>query len=191
MSTASELTQAAKDEFLRKNANLLALTRNGAADVFRRISASLALDEGAQGEVMFYADKEFLDQKNIHARAAARESFKHTMYVAICKAFLKVQRNYKIEFVSRLTPEALAELEVIEVAAGERPAPPPTPSVKSQDELLEEQIREDWKKLATDKLKAKMNRDPQYKQVFDRLMAANQLESVATAYTDEATGFRQ
>jgi hypothetical protein len=188
---ANDLTMEVREEFLRKNANLLALTRNGANDVLKRISASMALDEGARDEVLFLSDVEYLEQKG-HTGRIARDSFKSEMYRQICRHFLRVQRNCRIEFVSKLTPEAPAELEALEVAAGERqPAPPPPPPpAKPQTEILEEQVRSDWKELSTDKLKKKLN-NPEYNATFDRLMAANQLESVATSYTDGSAEFRQ
>jgi hypothetical protein len=187
MSTASDLTQQAKDEFLKKNANLLALTKNGANDVFKRISASLALDEGARADVEFLMDT--IDQKG-HAGQIARADFKSEVYKQICRSFLRVQRNAVILFVARLTAEAEAELDGIEVAAGERqPAPPPPPQ-KSPQELLDEEVRSDWKTLRTDKLKLKLN-NRDYKNAFDRLMAANELESIATTYTDGLAEFRK
>lgn len=183
MSTAQNLTQQAKDEFLERNKNLLALTRNGVADVFKRITASLALDENAQADVMFHLD--VLDQKG-YAGQIARNDFKQSMYVAICKAFLKVQRNFRIEFVTRLTPEALAELEGIEVSAGERaPALPPPPQ-KSAQELLTEEIRHDWLHLGMDRIKKKFN-NPAYKKRFDELI--NELPSQCTTLHDGLQGF--
>lgn len=116
------------------------------------------------------------------------------MYVAICKCFLKVQRNQGVlHAVSGVDfPEAQQQqLEAILVAVGEKEAAPPPPPPKSIQEILEEQVREDWRKLPSDKLKIKLQRDPQYKKVFDRLMAANQLDSIATSYTNGSGEFGQ
>jgi hypothetical protein len=192
MSTANDLTQAAKDEFLNKNRNLLALTQNGPNDVFKRISASLALNTDAQANVMFYANPEILAQKG-YAGEVARDSFKREMYREICAAFIRIQRNHVVTFAAKLTPEALAELEAIEVVVGVRQAPEPVappPPPRSAQELLEEEVRRDWKHLRTSEVKRKLN-NKAYKETFDRLMNAGELESVATTYTDNGVEFRQ
>jgi hypothetical protein len=167
---------------------LLALTKEGPKGVMKRIEASLALaDETIKGDVMLYID--VIDQAG-YAGQVARGDFKKAMYCALCKAFLKAQRNFVVEFVSKLTPEALAELEGIEVSAGERKPPPPLPPQKSAQEQLEDQVREDWKRLSTDKLKVRLTRDAAYKATFDRLMDANQLESQCTTLTDGSRGLQ-
>jgi hypothetical protein len=189
MSTTNDLTQNAKELFLDRNRDLLALTTNGPNDVFRRISAALALDSAAQDDVMLYAD--LVDQKG-YAGQVARQDFSEAMYKAICQSFVRIQRNLVVTFASRLTPEALAQLEVIEVAAGVRQAPepiaPPTPP-KSEEELLEEEVRRDWVHLPTNKVRHKFN-NKKYKAMFDKLMAADQLKSQVTSYTDGAAEFR-
>ena len=189
MSTANDLTQAAKEEFLDRNRNLLALTKNGANDVFRRISAALALDSEAQTDVLLYADA--IDQKG-YAGSVARDDFKRTMYRAICVAFLRIQQNLVVTFAAKLTPEALAELEAIEVTAGVREAPAPIvppPPPKSAQELLEEEVRRDWVHLRTSEVKRKCN-NAVYRAMFDKLMNAGQLESFCTSLHDGAAGFR-
>jgi hypothetical protein len=45
MSTANDLTQAAKQDFLDRNRDLLALTKEGPNGVFKRVAAALALDQ--------------------------------------------------------------------------------------------------------------------------------------------------
>jgi hypothetical protein len=190
MSTTNDLTQQAKNEFLDLNRNMLAYTENGANDVFKRITAALILDQELQDDVMMYAG--LVDQKG-YAGQVARDDFKREIYKAICKSFLRIQRNGVITFVAKLSAEALAELEAIEVAAGVRQAPepiaPPTPP-KSEEELLEEEVRRDWVHLRTAEVKRKLN-NKAYKEVFDRLMNAGQLESIATTYTDGGAEFRQ
>jgi hypothetical protein len=188
--TTNELTQAAKDDFLDRSRNMLAYTENGANDVFRRITAALILDQEAQEDVMMFAP--LVDQKGF-AGKIARDDFSREIYKAICKCFLRVQRNGVITFVTKLSGESLAELEAIEVSAGVREAPapiaPPVPP-KSAHELLEEEVRRDWKHLRTSEVKKKLN-NRAYKETFDRLMAAGQLESIATTYTDGGAEFRQ
>jgi hypothetical protein len=122
MSTTNDLTQAAKNDFLDRNRDLLALTKNGPNDVFKRISASLALNTDAQANVMFYANPEVLELKG-YPGEVARADFEREMYREICVAFLRIQRNLVVEFAARLTPEAQAQLEAIEVVAGVRKAP--------------------------------------------------------------------
>lgn len=184
----NQLSDEAAKRFLERNANLLALTKNGPNDVARRISAAIAMDKQLQEGVVFFFD--VIAQQG-YAGKIAKEDCSKAIYEAICKAFLKIQRNCVVVFATKLTPEALAELEGIEVAAGERQAPPPPPPQKSAQDQLEDQVREDWRKLPTDKLKTKMNRDPEYRQTFDRLMAANQLESQCTSLHDGGAEFRQ
>jgi hypothetical protein len=46
------------------------------------------------------------------------------MFVAISEAYLEIQRNGVIQYISKLTPEAQEQLENIEIRAGER-APRP------------------------------------------------------------------
>jgi hypothetical protein len=183
MSTANDLTQAAKQDFMDRNRDLLALTKNGPNDVFRRIAASLALDSQAQDDCLLYID--LIDQKG-YAGQVARNDLQRELYRAICKAFLKIQHNYVVEFVSKLTPEAESQLEDIEIEAGQRAprpvgAPPPPP--KSAAELLTEEVLRDWKFLPVDKLKHKLN-NRAYKAEFDRLEAANFLETQITSLTD-------
>lgn len=143
-STANDLTQVAKNLFLDSNRDLLALTKNGANDVFKRIAAALALDSEAQSDCLLYAD--ILDQKAGYAR---------------------------------------------EIVAGERAprqvAPPPPPP-KSAAELLTEEVLLDWKHLPADKVKLKMN-NRAYKAEFDRLMAADQLDSQIASLHDTARSF--
>jgi hypothetical protein len=183
MSTTNDLTQAAKNDFLDRNRNLLALTTNGPNDVFRRISAALALDSDAQTDVMLFADA--VDQKG-YAGQVARKDFQEAMYVVICKSFLRIQQNLVVTFASKLTPEALTELEAIEVSAGVREAPapiaPPPPPL-SAEEQLEAEVRKDWVHLASKEIKRKRN-NAAYRAMSEKLMAANQLESFCTSLHD-------
>ena len=66
--TANELTQKAKDVFQHDTRDLLAFTRGGANDCFKRIAASLMLDPEAQSDCLLYAD--IIDQKSGYARCA-------------------------------------------------------------------------------------------------------------------------
>lgn len=192
MNITSELTQAAKDEFLDRNRDLLALTTNGPNDVFKRISASLALNTDAQDNVMFYANPEVLGQKGF-AGKVARDDFKREMYRAICVAFLKIQQNLVVTFAAKLTPEALTQLEDIEILAGQRPprpiVPPPPPPATAAEQL-EAEVRRDWVHLRTAEVKRKLH-NKAYKTVFDRLMDAGQLASQVTAFTDGGAEFRE
>ena len=192
MSTINDLTQAAKNDFLDRNRDLLALTTNGPNDVFKRISASLALNTDAQENVMFYANPEVLEQKGF-AGQVARDDFKREMYRAICVAFLKIQHNLVVTFAAKLTPEALAQLEDIEISAGERPPRPivpPPPPPPTAAERLEAEVRRDWIHLRTSEVKRKLN-NKAYKAEFDRLMNAGELRSRVTSYHDGGAEFRQ
>jgi hypothetical protein len=189
MSTPNDLTQAAKNDFLDRNRDLLALTKNGPNDVFKRISASLALDSKLQDDVMMFAD--LVDQRG-YAGQVARDDFKREMYRAICVAFLKIQHNLVMTWAAKLTPEALAQLEAIEVVAGVREAPapivPPAPP-KSAQELLTEEVKRDWVHLRTSEVKRKCN-NKLYKAEFDRLMNSGELASVCTSLHDGGREFR-
>jgi hypothetical protein len=189
MNIANDLTQAAKQEFMDRNRDLLALTKAGSNDVFRRIAAALALDTSVQTDCLLYVDA--IDQRGF-AGDTARGDFKREMYRAICKSFLRCQNNFVIEFVAKLTPEALAQLEAIEVAAGVRqePAPvAPPPPPKTPQELLTEEVLRDWKFLPATKVRHKLN-NKMYKAEFDRLMSSGQLESQITSLHDHGAEFR-
>jgi hypothetical protein len=189
MSTTNDLTQQAKNEFLDLNRNMLAYTENGANDVFRRITAALILDQEAQSDVMMYAG--LVDQKG-YAGQVARDDFKREIYAAICKSFIRIQRNGVVTFVAKLSGEALAELEAIEVAAGVRQAPepvaPPPPPLTAAEQL-EAEVRRDWVHLRTAEVRRKLN-NRAYKAVFDRLMDSGQLASQVTSFTDGGAEFR-
>jgi hypothetical protein len=190
-STANDLTAVAKNIFLDSCRDLLALTKDGPNDVFKRIAASLALDPEAQSDCLMYAT--ILDQKNEYARNQARDDFRNSMFAAICKSYLRIQRNGVVQYISKLTPEAAEQLEMIETITGERaprPVEPPAPPPKSAQELLTEEVLLDWKRLPADKVRLKLN-NRVYKAEFDRLMAADQLESQITSLTDGSAGFRQ
>lgn len=180
---ANELTQKAKDLFQVESRDLLALTKNGAHDAFKRIAAALILDTQAQSDCLLYAD--ILDQPSGYARDQARDDFRNAMLVAICKAYLKIQRNGVVSYVAKLTPEAQEQLELVEIMAGER-APRvvvPTAPPKTAAEMLTEEVLRDWKFLPVDKVRHKMN-NRAYKAEFDRLDAANLLETQITSLTD-------
>ncbi len=189
--TASELTQLAKQDFMDRNRDLLALTKNGANDVFRRVAAALALDSEAQDDCLLYLD--VIDQKG-YAGQVARQDLQRELYRAICKAFLRIQHNFVVEFVSKLTPEAESQLENIEITAGQR-APravvPPAPPPLSAQELLEAQVIADYNgALSTDKMRQKMNTNVSYRETFNRLSESGKLESQVTTLHDGAKDFR-
>jgi hypothetical protein len=189
MSKVSEAVQEVRNEFLQEHRDLLAFTKNGADDVMRRVTASLALDTQAKEEVQFYTSA--VDQSG-YAGQVALADFKRELHRSIARAFLECQRNFVIEFVARLTPEAVEQLENIEIAAGQReprPVVPPPPPPLTAAEQLEAEVRRDWVHLRTEEVKRKLN-NRAYKAMFDKLMAADQLKSQVTSYTDGAAEFR-
>jgi hypothetical protein len=189
MSTTNDLTQQEKNKFLDLNRNMLAYTEKGANDVFKRITAALILDQEAQDDVMMFAP--LVDQVGF-AGKIAREDFSREIYKAICKCFLRVQRNGVITFVAKLSGESLTELENIEIAAGEReprPIVPPPPPPLSAAEQLEAEVRKDWVHLASKEIKRKRN-NAAYRAMFDRLEAAGQLASFCTSLHDGGREFR-
>jgi hypothetical protein len=179
MSTTTELVDQVRTEFLQRNANLLALTRNGANDVMRRVTAALALDADARDNVTFYSDDEYLNQPVVIARNEARASFKAELYRQTCRAFLRVQDRSMIEYVSKRTPEALEELKQIQIAAGEiqpEPVVPAQPQPSAQ-ELLDQEVIADYNgAIPVDKMRAKFKTNPAYKATLDRLLASGELK---------------
>jgi len=177
-----QLSDQGADQFLERNKNLLALTKNGANDIVSRITAALTLDRGLQEQVEFYFD--VVEQPG-PAGIVAREACLDEIYSVICKAFLKIQRNYVVTFATKLTAEAISELEEIERVCGLRePLPPPVPQ-KSAQELLEEQVVADFNgALSTDKMRAKINTDKAYRDTFNRLSESGKLESRVTTLHD-------
>lgn len=192
MTTPNELMLKARAKFISDSRDLLALMKNLTVDeLTRKMASAMELNPDFTEELLLHSDPSYLSQLGPAGRAA-REAFSNAAYRSICQSFLKVQRNAQVIVNCRLAdfPEAYAQLDAIEIAAGERrPAPPPPPQ-RSAQEQLEDQVRDDWRKLPTDKLKTKMNRDPEYRQAFDRLMAANQLESQCTSLHDGGAEFR-
>jgi hypothetical protein len=190
MSKVTEAVQEVRNEFLQQHRNLLAFAKEGADGVMRRVSAAAALDSQAKEDVLMYAP--LVDQSG-YAGEVALADFKRELHRSVARAFLECQRNLVIEFVAKLSGEALAELEDIEICAGVRaprpivPPPPPTPTAAEQ---LEAEVRRDWVHLRTAEVKLKLN-NKAYKAVFDRLMDSGQLASQVTAFTDGGAEFRQ
>jgi hypothetical protein len=189
MSKVSEAVQEVRTEFLQEHRDLLAFSKNGADDVMRRITAALALDTQAKEDVQFYSGA--VDQSG-YAGEVALADFKRELRRSVARAFLECQRNLVIEFVARLTPEAVEQLENIEIAAGQRApravVPPPPPPLTAAEQL-EAEVRRDWKHLRTSEVKKRLH-NRAYKETFDRLMAAGQLESFCTSLHDGGAEFR-
>jgi hypothetical protein len=190
-STINNLVQEVRQDFLKSNRDLLALTTNGPEDVMRRLTSALSLDSQAQADVTFYSDLDVLDQKGF-AGEVARADFRRELYRACCVGFLKIQHNLVVTFAAKLTPEALAQLEDIEIAAGvraPRPIVPPPPPPLTAAEQLEAEVRRDWKHLPSSEIKRKRN-NVAYRAMFDKLEAAGQLASFCTSLHDGGREFR-
>jgi hypothetical protein len=182
---ANELTQKAKEIFMQETRDLLAFTRAGANDVFKRVAASLSINAEAQQDCLMYVDT--LDQPHKFARDMARDDFRNAMLKAICQSFLRILRNGAIEFVGKLTQEAQEQLELVEMLAGERaprPVAPPPPPPLSAEEQLEAQVIADYAALPTDKMRQKVNNNVAYREMFNRLSENGKLESRITALQD-------
>jgi hypothetical protein len=189
MSKISTAVQDVRNEFLQEHRDLLALTKNGADDVMRRITAALALDTQAKEDVQFYSGA--VDQAG-YAGQVALADFKRELHRSIARAFLECQKNLVIEFVARLTPEAVEQLENIEIASGQRdprPIVPPPPPPLTAAEQIEAEVRRDWVYLRSPEIKRKCN-NSSYRAMFDKLMNAGQLESFCTSLHDGAAEFR-
>lgn len=179
MSTIAKLVEEVRVDFLSRNRDLLSLTKNGPKDVMRRLKSALALDSQAQADVTFYSDA--VDQKGF-AGETARADFKRELYRACCVGFLTIQRNLVVTWATKLTEEALIQLEDIEIAAGQRPprpiVPPPPPPLTAEQQL-EVDVRTDWKHLRSSEIKRKCN-NAGYRAMFDKLMESGQLGSQCT-----------
>jgi hypothetical protein len=179
MSTINDLVEQVRKAFLQRNRDLLVLTTNGPQDVMRRLTSALQLDPQAKADVSLYID--IVDQRG-YAGETARADFQRELYRACCVGFLEIQRNLVVTFAAKLTPEALEQLEDIEIAAGQRPPhpivppPPPPPTAAEQ---LEAEVRRDWTHLRSSEIKRKRN-NAAYRAMFDKLMAAGQLASQCT-----------
>jgi len=179
MSKISTAVQDVRNEFLQEHRDLLAFAKNGADDVMRRITAALALDTQSKEDVQFYSGA--VDQAG-YAGQVALADFKRELHRSIARAFLECQKNLVIEFVARLTPEAVEQLENIEIAAGQReprPIVPPPPPPLTAAEQLEAEVRLDWVHLRSSEIKRKRN-NAGYRAMFDKLMDAGQLQSQCT-----------
>ena len=191
MTTPNELMLKAREKFISDSRDLLALVKNLTVDeLTRKMAAAMELNPAFTEEIMLHADVSYLSQFG-RAGRAAREAFSNAAYRAICQSFLKVQRNGQVIVNCRLAdfPEAYAQLDAIEIAAGEKEATPPPPPPKSQQELLDEEIRYDWFHIGTDKIKKKCNANPAYKKRFDELIATDAIQSSCTTLVDGGRGF--
>jgi hypothetical protein len=190
MSKVTEAVQEVRIEFLQQHRNLLAFAKEGADGVMRRVSSAAALDSQAKEDVLMYAP--LVDQSG-YAGEVALADFKRELHRSVARAFLECQRNLVIEFVAKISGEALAELEDIEIAAGQRPpravVPPPPPPLTAEQQL-EAEVRTDWKHLRSSEIKRKRN-NAAYRTMFDKLEAAGQLASFCTSLHDGSAGFRQ
>jgi hypothetical protein len=183
MSKISKAVQEVRNEFLQEHRDLLAFAKEGADGVMRRVAAAAALDPEAKEDALMYAP--LVDQKGFAGEVALAD-FKRELRRAIARAFLECQKNLVIEFVARLTPEAVEQLENIEILAGiraPRPIVPPPPPPLSAEEQLEAEVRKDWVHLESKEIKRKRN-NPAYRAMFDKLEAAGQLASFCTTLHD-------
>lgn len=186
MSKISDAVQSVRNEFLQQHRDLLAFTKEGADGVMLRVVAALALDKQAKEDVQFYTST--MDQSG-YAGEVALADFKRELHRSIARAFLECQHNFVIEFVARrLTPEAVEQLENIEITAGvraPRPVVSPPPCPKSAQEQLEDQVIEDYNgALSADKMRKKVNSDVAYRETFNRLSNAGKLQSQVTTLHD-------
>lgn len=170
--TASDLAFGAKKTFLRENANLIACLDVSAEDLFKKISAELALDDSAEEAVEFYA--EGIDQKNQFARDTARADFASSMNQQFCLSFLKLRTRGAIQFSIELTPEAEAELYELEVASGCRR--PKQAAAHQAAESLDQEIISDWHgRLRTSEIQAKKKSNPAYATRLTEMLDGGQL----------------
>jgi hypothetical protein len=184
MSTIQDLVQQVRQDFLMSKRDLLALTKSGPEDVMRRLTAGLQLDAQAQDDVSMFVP--LVDQKGF-AGQVAREDFKRELGKAISRSFLRILRNGAIEFVAKLTDEAEAQYEDIEIAAGQRSpraVVPPPPPPKSAQQQLEDEVVSDYATLSSDAMRKKMNSNVAYRETFKRLSDTDRLQSRVTTFTN-------
>lgn len=182
MSTATEITQKAMDSFL-KNRDLLACLKQTPEEVFERTSAAASLDKTAREEMGFFV--QHIDQQDAYARKVAREDLHKAIYATMARAFIKCLTNGAITQAMKLTNEADSQLLELKYLAGteQRPAPKPVVPVKSAQQILDDQIRDDWAHLSADKIRLKQN-DPAYRRRLEELLNSDAIKSQATSKFD-------
>jgi len=91
--------------------------------------------------------------------------------------------------VTGLSDEAREELARLRKATGIGidVLPPDPPKPKSPEELLREQILEDWQTLPMSRIKLKKNSDRKYSAMLDRMATEGLLESSVTSHVDCGT----
>jgi hypothetical protein len=105
------------------------------------------------------------------------------------KAFASLIANNTLVPIAELSIEARAGLTRLrkETNIGIDVLPPDPPKPKSAEELLREQILEDWRTLPMSRIKLKRNSDRKYSAMLDRMATEGLLESSVTSHVDCGT----
>lgn len=179
--TASTIALKVREDFIKKNADLLACLDKTPAEIMSIVMSAAELDRDARQTVMFYV--EGVDQSDAYARKVARDDFHRAMYEITAKFFCEALSDGVIGLSIDATPEADAQLLELSYVIGNAQRPAPPPPTKSAAELLDEQIREDWAHLPAEKIRAKEN-DPKYKKRLRELLDSDAIKSQATSKYD-------
>jgi hypothetical protein len=91
--------------------------------------------------------------------------------------------------VAELSPEAQADLSRLRKSTGigVSSLPPDPPKPKSADEILREEILQDWRTLPMSRIRLKKNSDRKYSATLDRMAATGQFDSVVSSRIDLGT----
>lgn len=175
-----EASLKARQQF-SKNANVFASLKNSPDDVFEIVMSDLALSKQFRDELEDFGRPEVIHQQDLGARAEGRKYLQQVIYEAICQSFMRVFTRGAIRLAMKLTDAANKELLEIRYAAGELQRPP-VARKRTPQEILDDQIREDWAHLPTDKLKK--NADPRYRARLTQMLETDELKAQISALTD-------
>jgi hypothetical protein len=104
-------------------------------------------------------------------------------------AFASLIDNGALVPVTGLSDEAFEELTRLRKSTGIGIGvlPPDTPKPKSPEELLREEVLEDWRTLPMSRIKLKKNSNRNYSAMLDKLATAGQLDSAISSHVNLST----
>jgi hypothetical protein len=177
--TAANISLQARKDFIRNNADLLAILHQTPEEVLQVCMASAELSKADRADLVLYMGG--IDQPHPYARGVARDSFKQACYKMIAVHFCQALSDKILTVAMEATPEADAQLRELSFVTGQSTRPPAPPKPMSAAEQLDLQIRDDWAKLPADKIRLKEN-DPRYRKRLREL-----LDSDAIGFKSQAT----
>lgn len=169
----------AKEDFLRKNGDLVACGRGGATEIFNRIQADWATDDETE-EAMRDKERELtvgetvgdaLIHSNRVVQSTARAFLQAEAYKQICLSFLKLRQRGAIVYAITLTDEASEQEYQVEVDAGCRLPAQRQAQAQTATEDLTTEVTLDWNgRLTTAQIQAKKKLSTQYGARLDAML---------------------